>query len=342
MPIRSVENQLSIWGGVCTLGAGLLFTIPGLNALLIVAAIISLTLVVARLGFARAILVAMPGMAAIVLIGSLTIGYQAGIEFCGFFALTVIIPSLLMGWGARKFASPSTTVIYGLIPFGIILLLFIGIYVQIMTGLPTVMEQVNSELRNMIAETPALQTLIEKSYPPTDGSMDRFIESYNRIMIGTLKVLPAILILGFMGTVLITFTIAGTIAPRLGIIFPRFRPFYLWRAGGWWLFPTVAGLIPAVFSSDDIWFYGGVNVLIITGHVYFIVGLSITESYFRRLYNPRPVKFLFYGFMIFLGIFAMASIVLTYTGLIILVFLIALGLSDSRFNFSRESVETND
>ena len=97
-----------------------------------------------------------------------------------------------------------------------------------------------------------------------------------------------------------------------------------------------------VFYNDDIWFYGGVNVLIITGHVYFTVGMSIAESYFRRLYNPKPVRFLFYGILIFLGIFAMTSVILTYAGLIMLIFLIALGLSDSRFNFNRESVETND
>ncbi len=342
MPVRSVENQLSIWGVVTVLCAGLAFTIPGLNALTMAAALISLTLVVARLGYTRAILLAIPGMAANVSLGSLATGYQAGSGLFGFFILAVIVPSILMGRGARNLASSSRTVAYGLIPFGIMLTLFAGIYAQIMGDLPAVIDRLNTELRITIGGSPALQSLIDKAFPPAEGSLSRFLESYDKVLAGMLKVLPAILILGFAGLVLIAFSAAGLLAPRLGIIFPRLRPFYLWRASGWWLLATLTGLIPVVFLDDETWFYGGVNVLIVVGHVYFIVGLSIVESYFRRLYKPGPIRILFYGLMVFLGIFALSSAVLSYTGLIFLVFLIALGLSDSRLNYNRENVETND
>lgn len=340
--MQSVENKLSIWGALCAFCAGLFFIFPGINALAIVAAIISLTLVVARLGFARAILVASPGMAAIMFVGSLKIGYQAGIELLSLYLLFVTAPSLLMGWGARKSADSATVVGYGLIPFGIILVMFLGMYAGLMAELPMLADQVNSELQAMIDESPALESLIEKSFPPAEGAVDRFIEANNRIMIGTLKIFPAIMILGFLATILAAFGAAGVIAAKMGIIFPRFRPFYLWRASGWWLMFTIAGLIPAVFANDETWFYTGVNILIVTGHVYFVIGLSIMESYFRRMYNSTPSRIIFYGTLLFLGVFGLANTVLTYTGLIILVFLIALGLSDSKFNFRRDHLEVND
>ncbi|MEE9553855.1 MAG: DUF2232 domain-containing protein [candidate division Zixibacteria bacterium] len=340
--MRTIENKLSIWGGVCVFCAGLFFTIPGINGLAIVAAIIFLTLVVARLGFTRAILIALPGTAAILIVSSLTIGYQAGIDLSALFLLMVAAPSLMMGWGVRKFADPTTIVGYGLIPFAVILVLLLGIYAQLMGELPMMTEQVNSQLQVMIDESPALESLIEKSFPPAEGAVDRFIEANERIMIGTLRIFPAIMILGFLAAVLAAFVMAGMIALKWGIIFPRFKPFYLWRAGGMWLMITIVGLIPAIFSSGDTWFYAGVNILIVTGHVYFVVGLSIMESFFRRMYKPTPARIIFYGTFLFLGVFGLANTFLTYTGLIMLVFLIALGLSDSRFNFRKEHLEINE
>jgi hypothetical protein len=84
-----------------------------------------------------------------------------------------------------------------------------------------------------------------------------------------------------------------------------------------------------VFLKDDFWFYSGINLLIVTGHVYAVVGMAIVEAFFKRAMIPIPLRVIFYVILLLSSLFG-------------LIFLAALGLADSRFNFARENTENKN
>jgi hypothetical protein len=340
--MSSVERKLSVWGGFCAFGSGLFFVVPVLNAIFAIAVIAGLTLVIGRLGFFRGWLVAAPGIVAAAVVSSLTMGFQTGIAVMMIFILAMVLPAFMMGWGVRRIAAPGKTVGLGLIPLSMVFILSMVWYGQLMTDLPLVIDQLNSELGVLLEQFPALSRVIEKSFPPAEGAVQRFLDTNSDLLLIILRIVPGVLALGLIGLAMSGLMIAGSIAVRMKIIFPRFRPFHMWTASGWWLLATVLGLLPVVLSRNEVWIFAGANLLIVTGHVYLIVGLSIMESFFLRMYNPKPFRAVYYGALIFLGIFAVLNEVILYAGLMAVVFLVALGLADSRFNFAREILETNN
>jgi hypothetical protein len=325
----SVENKLSLWGGVAVACSGLFWIMPGVNGIAAMAGIAALTLIIARLGFSRGFLSAFIGIACALSICSLTKGYQAGFVSILIYMLAVIAPAFMMGWASRNFAAPGTTVSYGLMPPGILLVLFLLIYPEMIKNLPSLIADIDHAVRPIIEANPALEGLIEKQYAPADGSLDRFLGEFGRMIEFLTKIVPSIIVLGSLGMLIAGLAIAGSIASRLKIMLPRFRPFHLWRASGWWLMPTILGLIPVVFIKADFWFYLGLNLLIVTGHVYAVVGLAIVEAFFRRAMIPVPIRVIFYVILLLSSLFA-------------LIFLAILGLADNRFNFARENTVDKD
>ncbi len=327
--MRSVEYRLSLWGGVAVALSGLMWVTPGINAIAATAGIAGLTLVIARLGFSRGFLTALTGAAWALLICSLTKGYQAGLALTLIYILAVIAPAFMMGWGSRKLATPATTVSYGLIPPGILLVLFLFIYPGIIEDLPVLIAEIDIALRSIVEASPELSGLIAKQYAPADGSLERFLKELGKMIEFVMKIVPSIIILGSLGMIMAGLAVAGPVASRLGIMIPRFRPFYLWRVSWHWLLPTILGLIAVVFLKDDFWFYSGINLLIVSGHVYAVVGMAIVEAFFKRVMIPVPIRVIFYAILLLSSVFA-------------LIFLAVLGLADSKFNFAREETENKN
>jgi len=341
-PMPSVEKKLTFWGALCVLVSGTFFLLPGINAIGMVVTAALLALIVARLGHNRAILVALPGLIGAVLVCSLTFGYLEGLQFAAVFLFMTILPGYLTGSSARKLHSPGRTMITGIVPLGILYLYFLWIYKWIMSDLPTLIDRLNANITANMAAMPLYKSQIEKLFPPADGSMDRFIEALDKMFVEFMRIVPGIMALGLLASMLAAFLLAGSLSGRMGIIFPRFGPFHTWRASGLWLLLTILGLVPVVFSDNTLYFYAGVNLLLVAGHVYMVIGFSIMESYFRRLYKPRLTKGIFYGTLIFLAVFGLISPILLYAGLVIAVFLAALGLADNRFDFRKENFDTNN
>jgi hypothetical protein len=327
--MRSVEDRLSLWGGVTIACSGLLWVVPGINAIAAMAGMAGLTLIIARLGFYRGFLTALTGTFGALLICSLTKGYQAGFVGTLVYALAVIAPAFMMGWASRKLATAVTTVSYGLMPPGILMMLFLFIYPEVIRDLPVLVNEVDLAIRSMVEGSPELSNLIARQYAPADGSLDRFLKELDKMIEVLIKIMPSIILLGFLGMVVAGLAIAGPIASRLKIMLPRFRPFHLWRASWHWLLPTILGLIAVVFIKNDFWFYSGINLLIVTGHVYAVVGLAIVEAFFKRAVIPIPLRVIFYAILLLSSLFA-------------LIFLAVLGLADSRFNFARENAENGN
>ncbi len=327
--MRSFENKLSLWGGAAVVLSGLIWLMPGINAIAATAGIAGLTLIVARLGFSRGLSTACAGIAGAFVICSLTKGYQAGFVSTLIYILVAIAPAFMMGWASRSFATSTATVSYGLIPTGILLVLFLLIFPGIIEDLPVLISEIDIVIESLVEGSPEVSGLIARQYAPADGSLDRFLKELNKMIEFLIKITPSIIILGSLGMIIAGLGIAGPIAARLKIMLPRFRPFHLWRAGGRWLLPTILGLIAVVFIKNEFWFYTGVNLLIVTGHVYAVVGLAIVEAFFKRALIPVPLRVIFYAILLLSSVFA-------------LIFLAVLGLADSKFNFARENTENKN
>jgi hypothetical protein len=290
---------------------------------------------------------------------SLTTGYLEGLYYAVFYAVIVIAPAMTMGWASRNLYRPLSVVCYGLIPFGILFVLFMYAYINWMQNITLVTDAFNLIIDDYIKSNPILSTVIEENYGPGENGMmafDDYIKSnpilstvieenygpgengmmaffkeFDRFLESILKITPGFLLTVFLGTAVFGLVLSGYIGVKMGIIIPRFRPFYFWKASGWWLLPTIIGLVPVVFRMDELWFYAGLNILIVTGHVYMVVGLAIVEAYFRRIYVPLPIRIIFY-------------VILILAGPVSMTFLAVLGLSDTKFAFKREidEIENKD
>ena len=321
--MRSVENRLSVLGGATVAASGLLWLVPAINSIAAIAGIVALILIVARLGYARGFSTAVVGFILAAGTGSLTTGYPEGLYYGIFYAIIVVAPGMAMGWASRSLTSPASVVSYGLIPFGILYLLSIYTYMGWMMDLSGFFEILNSNMEILLRSDTVLMKLVQDNYGASGNAVETFLKEFDRFIEGILRITPGFLFAIMLGTAVFSLVIAGFIATRMGVIISRFGPFHLWKASGWWLLPTVLGLIPVVFRMEELWFYAGINILIVTGHVYMVVGLAIMEAFFKRIILPLPIRIIFY-------------VILILAGPISMTFLAILGLSDTKFNFKRE------
>jgi len=327
--MQSVENRLSVLGGATVAASGLFWSVPALNTVAALAGIVALIMIMARLGFARSVSAALAGIILAYGSCSLTNGYLGGLYYVVVYAMVVIAPALIMGWASRGLASPVTVICYGLIPLGILLLLFADLYINWMRNLAAVTNMLYSAMETYVKSNPVLMKMIQQNYGAGETGMAAFSKEFGDFLERMLKITPGFLVTVFLGMAVFSLALAGYLATRMGIIISRFRPFYLWKASGWWLLPTILGLIPVVFRMNELWFYTGLNLLILTGHVYMVVGLAILEAFFKRIYVVLPVKIVFYILLVLAGPISMA-------------FLAILGLSDTKFGFKREVEEFED
>jgi uncharacterized protein YybS (DUF2232 family) len=261
--------------------------------------------------------------------GSLPLGYEAGLVNAGIFALTVVAPGLAMGYASRTLSSPAKAVIYGLFPILVFLVIISFFYAAIMRDMSTTMNQINASVTKIVSDSPNFSRMIAAQYGAGADGQQKFLAEMDRVIEFFLKIMPGTLFAGFLAILVISLGIAGSLAPRLRLIMPRFKPFYLWRANDWWLLPTVLGLALVVVAKNDLWRYLGGNVLMISGNVYAVVGLAVTEAFLKRFNVPSVVRMIFYVLMIL-------------TSVLGLVFFALLGIADSRFNFKRETLDRED
>ena len=324
--MRSVEERLSILGGAVVVGSGVLWNVPAINSIAALAGIVALILIVSRLGYARAFWNSLIAFLLASGIGSLTNGYPEGLYSGIVYGILVVAPAFLMGWACRKFHEPHFVVGFGLIPYAIFLLAMAYFYAELMRNPEFYISGFKSEIELAINSNPDLLKLLKQNYGADNNVVDTFLTELGNFVKEVLKILPGAIMTLMLGVIVFSFSIAGHLAAKMGIIISRFRPYYQWKASGWWLLPTIAGLIPVVFRMEELWFYTGINILIVTGHVYMVIGLAIMEAFFKRALVQTPIKIIFY-------------LILILAGPISMVFLAILGLSDTKFDFKREIEE---
>ena len=330
MPTATDETKLFLRSSGAIAASGVLWFVPGLNALSMVAAVAGMILIVARLGYLRAILTSGIAGAIVYFVGSLTMGQLGAAVGAGVFLLIVIIPGIAMGIAARAFATPARTIWLGLIPIIFLLVLLAAYYRDIVRLIPDVLRQVNAQITDTIERNPSLDKMLSDQYGPNIEARERFLKEVDNFIIFFFKIMPGTMVVGFISILVLGLMAAGHVSSKINLMIPRFRPFYLWRASDWWLLPTAAGLALAILGRDNFWKYAGGNVLVITGNIYAVAGLAVVEAFFRRLSMPIIVRLIIYVIML---------ILFMPVGMAILA---VLGLMDSRFNFRRENDDKNE
>ena len=317
------ENRLFILGGTALGGSGLFWAFPGLNGLGAVAGISGLTLIIARLGYGRGLMASLIGLLLAVGMCTLTLGLLGGILSGVLFAIIVLLPGLAMGNASRNFASAAKTVWRGLLPIFILMACLAFFYPDVINNLPESVKGVNGSIMKSVQSNPDLSKMVANQYGNGADWQDKFLAELDKIIEFMIKILPGTLIVGFIVIIVASLILTGAVASRYKLMVPRFRPFHLWRANDWWLLPTVLGLAFVVFAPNDFWRFLGGNLLIVCGHIYAVVGLAVTEAFFKRLFFPKAFRIIFYIAALLISIFS-------------LIFFALLGVADSRFNFKRE------
>lgn len=317
------ETRLFLWGGSALAGSGLLWAFPGLNGLGAIAGIAGLTLVIARLGYGRGMMISFLGLLIAMAACSLALGSLAGILSGILFAIVVILPGMAMGNASRNFASATKTVWRGLLPILILMVCLAFFYPDIIKNLPESVKGVNVTIMNTVQSNPDLSKMVAAQYGNGADWQDKFLAEADKLIEFIIKILPGTLIIGFIAIVVASLAVTGAVASRFKLMVPRFRPFHLWRASDWWLLPTVLGLAFVVFAPNDLWRFLGGNMLLVCGNIYAVVGLAVTEAFFKRLFMPKLFRIGFYIIALVISVFS-------------LIFFALLGLADSRFNFKRE------
>jgi hypothetical protein len=322
------ESRLFLWGGAAVGGSGLLWIIPGLNAVFSVAAIAALILIVSRLGYMRAIWATLGGLILVMGTSSLFMGGSIGAINAAVFAVAVVAPGIMMGVASRSLASAVKTIWYGAIPILILFALILTFYSSLVQSIPSITRKINTVASISIDQNQMLKKMLADQYGE-DGAKDKFIAEIDKSVTFFIKIIPGTVLVGFLTIIIISLSLAGRIGTRYGLMIPRLKPFYLWQASDWWLLPTALGLALSIFVTNDFWYFLGINILVVTGNVYALAGLAVMEAFMKRLMFPMPLRIALY-------------IVLFFLNFIGLVFLAIIGLADSRFSFRRQTPEEKE
>jgi uncharacterized protein YybS (DUF2232 family) len=342
----SDESKIFLWGGAAVGGSGLLWIIPGINALSAVIAIAAMVVVVSRLGYMRAFWVSLAGLI-IVTATSLAGGFvlftgaesrlfahsaliNSSMLNSGIFAVAVLAPGFAMGAASRGLSTAVRTIWYGCIPMLVLFGLLMSFYVGLVRNMSTVFTLVNSSIEMTMEQNPSLAKMLTDQYGP-EGTKEKVVTAVDDLLAFLIKLIPGTIVVGFLAMITIGLSLAGMAGTRLKLMIPRLRPFYLWHASEWWLLPTAIGLGLLIFGGSELWRFAGGNILVVTGNVYALTGLALVESSFRRLSIPMPLRVAFY-LIVFIMSFTFVS----------LLFLAILGLIDSRFKFRRQNPDKEE
>jgi hypothetical protein len=326
--MSSNETKLLLWSGAAVNGFGILWSFPIVNVASAIPAIAGLILVVTRLGYLRAILLSISALALAVLVGYAIKGIELAVFGAIMISVVVILPGLAMGVAARAFSTPIRTVLFGCAPILLIVAMSLIFYSNLDTITNDIVRNFNATMVTYFDDNPGMSTLLMQRYGSEGDAREKFLDETDKFITFLVSVMPGFMIFGFISIVIIGLMLAGRMALPLGIMIPKLRPYYLWKASEWWLLPTCAGLI-LIFIGGDFGKYLGYNALVVTGHVYAFAGLAYVESFLRRISAPLIIRIAVY-------------ILLLLGSLPSLIFMAILGLLDSRFSFRRENAEPGE
>jgi len=311
--------------------SGFLWIMPGFNFLAAVGSIASMTIVINRLGINRALILSIGGILISLFIGVVVAVITSDVSYAItnpiFYLVIGVAPGMLMGLSSRKLVSPIRAIINGMIPL-LLLIFALAISIRFLVGFQAIIDGMEGYFLTEIQKNPALLSAIAQAYNLEPNSPE-ILTKISGLIVDFFRILPGIMTVAFMGLVVVSYWFAGAISGKLNLVFNPLRPFYLWKASDWWLYPTILGLALVIFVKENLYFYLGINLMIVTGHVYAVAGLSLIEAWLKRFSIPLVFRIILY-------------ILILLTNFLGLVFIACLGLIDTKINFKREILEEDD
>ncbi len=228
------------------------------------------------------------------------------------FLLVVLIPGNIMGYKAKTFCSPLTVLLWGMLPYLLLVAFLVVLYPQLNSQLPLMI----GEMQNMLAESAGNLGLSANQQEMMSASIRTTIE-------WTLRLAPGIFFTVFAAMVLFAYLGATVVSPYFGAILPRMKPLYLWKASEFWLVPLGFSMLAVLLTGQWLRIVGE-NVLVFMVHLYAFYGICLVDHYFKRMNLTLPIRLVIYLFVLIAVIVAMPTLAL-------------LGLIDSRFDFRKIS-----
>ena|GEM_PF-2041682 len=283
-------------------GAGALSGLALINTLFFIGLMIGLIITVVRYGWRYSFLAAFLSLGlCLFLYGPIIMG--------GMFFL-FILPGMLMGYKARLFGAPRQILSWGLMAYVIPMFLLIVFYPQLMANLETLAREMT---RQFAAESALLGI--------GNADAQTYMESFETVLVWTLKLAPGILITTFFAFVVFAYLGASAVAPRFGAILPAMTPFAFWKGHDLWLVPLGLALLLLLIGGSTGRIIG-FNIGLFMVHVYAVFGLAIIEFFLSRTLSLGWPRHFLYMLMILAAV-------------IFIPMLAVIGLLDSRFDLRK-------
>lgn len=142
------------------------------------------------------------------------------------------------------------------------------------------------------------------------------------------QLLPGISVIAATITALTNYRFAHRYFTKGGITLPKVLPYRQWRLPWYIIWATILGLAGVIFGPpESILLLSGRNLLVVSGFLGVLIGISIVAYYLSRSKIPGLIKGLLIVFLVLNGIFSLA-------------FIMMIGVFDPIINFRRLGVKT--
>ncbi len=206
--MSSVESRIFLWGGVAVGGSGLLWIVPGINAVFSVGAIAALVLIVSRLGYLRALWAALGGLIMVMATTTFAMGEAVGMLNAAVFAIAVLAPGFMMGMASRGLFSAVKTIWYGSIPILILFGLLLTFYSTLISSVPSITRQVNTIMETSLDQSPVASKMLIDKYG-AEGGKEKFLADLDQYIVFFIKVIPGTIVIGFLTIIIISLYAGG-------------------------------------------------------------------------------------------------------------------------------------
>jgi hypothetical protein len=304
------SDQAKLWFlNLVILFSGLFAGIMMINALLFLCAISALIIMTVRFRYT---------FVALSCLGALALCFAFyGAAMAASFGFLVVIPGLLMGYKTRIFNSPSSIITWGFFPFLLPIGLMIIYYSQLIAQTPFIVSEITGAIE-----------LSAASFGIAASELQMLYAAIPEVINWSLRLMPGIFFTLFVSLVFFAYLIATYISQYFGAVVPKMNPLYLWKAGEIWLIPLGLGLLLVLLGNSWPKIVGE-NLLVFMVHFFAFFGICLIDFYFKKIKVHMLVRLLIYLFVLVAVVVAIPL-------------LAVLGLVDSRFDFRKITLSTDN
>jgi len=304
------SDQAKLWFlNLVILFSGIFAGVMMINVLLFLCALAALIIMTVRFRYTLVLLSCL---------GSLALCFVFyGAALAASFGILVLIPGLLMGYKTRVFSSPSSIIAWGLFPYLLPVGLMIFFYSQLTAQTPFIISEILGAVE-----------LSAAGFGMAGSELELLYTAVPEIVKWSLRLMPGIFFTLFVSLAFFAYLISASVSQYFGAVVPRMNPLYLWKAGEIWLIPLGLGLLLVLMGGNWPKIIGE-NLLVFMVHFFAFFGICVIDFYFKRIKVHVLVRLLIYLFLLVAVVVAIPL-------------LAVLGLIDSRFDFRKITLSTDN